>query len=265
MYNDDRMSSDDEKSHRRGDDSAGRDDRSSTDNQSEKDSHSARDDSHTHDSRQACDDSASARDDGQGVELSYEASNNSHSARDRGPMPWLSLDYEYFETDDRDSSLDENAPGIDDELVAQTDFRAADVKQSSKWEWLQKLNNGYGESERSTQLHEAGVQRDLDIICEQLHCTDHQHDRSKWLLDQIDIKGQLIPDGRIEAAILGVVSMVVDEDRTRYARQGVENMQSVTRDDPFKRLLSEYDIDSKRIRTIRQRLRETEVYESPNN
>lgn len=185
---------------------------------------------------------------------------------DSHPLPWLALDYGTFETDEDAPSLDENAPSLDEELVGQTGFDPSDADEPARWEWLKELNNGRGDSDRNTQLRNAGIQRDIDVVCDRLGCTDHQKERAQWLLDEVDIQGQLLPSGPIEIAIIGVVSMVIDEDRTRFARMpGVDNVYSVTRDEEFEQLCRDFDVDRSRIHDVRQRLRDTEVYQSAND
>lgn len=186
------------------------------------------------------------------------------------PLPWLALDYDYFETDDRHPSLDANAPTVDEDLVGQTGFDPSDGDTPAYWEWLKELNNGRGESSRRGQLSKAGMERDTDIIADRLGATEYQTQRAKYLLDQIDIKKQLIPDGPIEQAILGVLSVVIDEARTRYARRTANQMteasipvSSVLRDDAFEDLCADFDLARSRIRDVRHRLRQTEEYDSP--
>jgi hypothetical protein len=190
------------------------------------------------------------------------------SGDDTGPVPWVSIDYEashsHFGSDDNVADLDQNNTAIDTSLMGRTSIQPSDGDDPQKWKRLQRLNDGYGESDRNQQIWNAGVKRDLDIICDRLNATDHHHERAKWLLERIEIKEELLKRGSVEAVLMGIVSMVIDEDRTKYARQGVDDMQSVTRDDAFTQLREEYDIDNRTIHTVRKRLRETEVYESPN-
>jgi len=183
------------------------------------------------------------------------------------PMPWSSLDYDYYETDDRHPSLDENAPSLDEGTGStRTSFSARDVDERREhWNWLRQLQHGRGESERAEQLRQAGIQRDLDIICDRLGATDHQRERAQWLLDHTEVKEQLIPHGPIEAAIMGVATVVIDEDRTREARMpGIDDVQSVARDDAFEQLLADFDLTRSTVHDVRHRLRDTAVYESPN-
>lgn len=276
------MSSDDS-SHWRGTDTEC-DDRSQTNNNTEAgdDSQSARDhrrvrrlsyseraqlDVRTGDCDQPSDDSHKAGDGGRPYGPT-EQGDSSTTYDDTGPMPWLTVDYEasasHFGSDERPADLDENNTPIDDGLMGQTSIREDEGDGSTNWEWLRKLNDGWGESGRSTQIWKAGVKRDLDIICDRLGATDHQKERATWLLKGIEIKDELLKRGSVETVLLGVVSMVIDEDRTRYARHGNDEVQSVTRDTEFKELRDKFNINNRTIHTVRKRLRETDVYESPN-
>ena len=119
-------------------------------------------------------------------------------------------------------------------------------------------------------------------MASRLDATERQEERAKWLLDHIDIKDEILTSGPIELAVLAVVSLVIDEDRTRFARYADETddkgapasverdritepkMQTVLRDTAFSRLCDEFDLTKSEVRRVRQRVRETDVYESPN-
>ena len=181
----------------------------------------------------------------------------------RDPLPWLSLDYGRFQTDENALTLDRNAPSTQFG-DARTGFDPSDAADSDRWEWLEDLNNGRGDSDRRAQRHADGIRRDTDVICDRLGATEYQQERAEYLLNEIDIEDELLPSGPIEIAILGVVSVVIDEDRTRYGRGANTNVVSVLRDDRFDELLEDFGVQISRVYDVRRRLRETSVYESPN-
>ena len=178
-------------------------------------------------------------------------------------MPWTALDYGYFETDDRHMDQDRNAPTV--QLSdAQTGFDPTDGNDSNRWSWLHDIHHGRGDDERKNERRLDGIRRDIDVIADRLGATDHQRDRAEWLLEQIDIEDELLPMGPIEEAVIGVLSIVIDEDRTRYGRTNDDAVTSVTRDDSFETMLDAFEVERTKVHDVRRRLRETEVYESPN-
>ncbi len=193
--------------------------------------------------------------------------NGSSDGEGRGvhPVPWRAVDYGAFTTDDRDVSLDENAPSMLDAVTADTSFNPSDGGSDVEyWQWLSELNDGRGASDRSVQIHDAGVQRDIDVVCDLLHCTSHQRDRVEWLLRNMDIDGVVLPSGPIEIVVIAAVTVVVDEDRSRYARQD-SDVTSVVRDDEFKEVVDAFGVSRRRVKRCRGRVRSSDVYQSPNS
>ncbi|WP_147438059.1 hypothetical protein [Halorubrum sp. Atlit-28R] len=203
------------------------------------------------------------------TEYCSEESSGDDGATDGRPfqetrMSWARIDYSAERPDDkvwRDSST---PAGIPDAETSRTGFDPSDVTGHKRRQWkkLRKLNDGVYSRERAGQIHRAGIARDLGVVASRLNLTEHQHDRAKWLLDRLELKEEVIPLGPIELAVIGVVTLAVDEERTRYGMAGKQ--QSVLRDDRFDKLCEEFEIDRGRVRNVRQRVRETDVYESPN-
>lgn len=189
---------------------------------------------------------------------------NSDQLSETDVASWARFDYTAERPDDqawRDSST---PAGIPDAETSRTGFDPSDVTGNKREQWnrLRKLNDGVYSRKRAGQIHRAGIARDLGVVSTQLGLTENQHERAKWLLDRLDLKDDVIPSGPVELAVLGIVSLVVDEDRTRYGMAGKQ--QSVLRDGAFDDLCAEFEIDKGRVRNVRQRVRETDVYESPN-
>lgn len=229
-------------------------------------------------------------DDGHRVPSDGDAADESRStspstATDGHPMPWRTLDYGATDRiDDLESTAhDSDVPSIiDDAMTPRTGWNPSDTEHGDRYtEWLKKLNDGVGEQDRDIQKHRAGIARDLSTFAAHLGATDRQRDRAQWLLDHVEIKEAVIPDGPIEVAVLAALSLAIDEDRTRSARHLQRSAQhsddltvadaleeapnSVLRDDRFTELCADLDMDVKYVRAARQRLRETDVYESAND
>lgn len=181
---------------------------------------------------------------------------------DGHPQPDTPVDYDAFERDDRAPTQDCNTPTATGRLsVARTLISLhEDDYEDGHWERLRALNNGRGEQDRALQLQAAGMHRDLDIAATRLGASDHQKARTRWLLDRIDLKDDLIPSGPIELAIIGVLTVVMDEDRMRYADSDV-TVQSVLRDNAYDSLIESYDLPRNRVHQVRARLRETDTYQ----
>lgn len=183
------------------------------------------------------------------------------------PAPWAAFDYRAARPDDeawRDTSV---PAGIPDVETSRTGFNPSDAPsgERERWQRLSEVNDGAYSSERAGQKHRGGIERDLGVITGRLGATDRQQERAQWLLDRIDIKGEILPSGAIEIAILAVVSLVIDEDRTRFGQYENAKGQSVLRDTAFAELVDEYGVTKRDVRRTRQEVRETDVYESPNS
>lgn len=184
---------------------------------------------------------------------------------------WADLDYEAAARPSE--RRDTNTPtGIPDAVTGQTTFDPSDAARDARghYIWLGKLNQGVGASDRDMQRQKAGVTRDLGVVAGQLGVTEFQRERAAWLLEQLSLKADVIPNDPVEVAVLAVVSLVVDEDRTRAARDEPDELdvgkkQSVLRDTAFARLLEEFDCRRRQVRQARHRVRETAVYTSPNH
>ena len=174
------------------------------------------------------------------------------------PRPSSGLAYDSFEQDDRHPSHDSSFPQNRERPTAARTSIGQEDDAARDWSRLRRRHRGMGEQDRAEQLRQHGIQRDIDIIADRLGATDHHRDRTEWLLDRISVKDDLLPSGPIEVAVLGTISVVIDEDRGRYRGHGV---QSVLRDDEFDRLCTEFDVDRGQVRDVRRRLRETEVYQ----
>ena len=154
--------------------------------------------------------------------------------------------------------------------MAQTGFDVTDapVVDRDQYERMKTLNDGYGDADRSTNVYETGIQRDIAIICDRLGATEYQQQRVTWLIDKIPLKETVLKRGPIELAILGAATLVIDEERGSMTPPFAEDIPtSVMRDESFQSLLDSYGdgVRRTRVRTVRQRIRETDVYESVNN
>lgn len=181
-------------------------------------------------------------------------------------LAWGNVDYSgKKDTSPRSPHLDvNNTVGMNVELTGQTTFDPSDV-DGGNWEWLAELNRGRGESEQRSRRHKAGVQRDAIMVASRLNGTEYHADRAQWLLRQLDLKEQLLQRGDVESMVMGVVTMVIDEDRTRMARRhGSGTVKSVLRENAFNELCKELDVTRRDVHTVRKRLADCDVYVSPN-
>jgi len=178
------------------------------------------------------------------------------------------LDFGHKKTNEDSQYQDSSVPSVDRELVGHTGFNPSDAPpgERQKWERLQKLNNGYGESDRSVQIHENGIRRDLDIISDRLGCTTYQKEKVEWYIDGLNINDEIGSSVSVEAAILGITSLVIDESRTKRARLTEDvTITSVLNDDIFVDLCSDFGVNRGVIRQVRISVRDTEVYEDRHN
>jgi len=183
---------------------------------------------------------------------------------DANPLPWLALNWSTFVKDDRDPRIDQNVPMHVVESAGQTGFDPTDADDDvAHWRALDELQNGRGEQDRSVQVHEATVERALDVVCGQFGVTPHQRERAQFLLDNVGVK-TLVPSGPLEVAVLAVVTTVIDEDRTRYGRAG-RAVQSALRDTACDEMVDAYTVSYSQIHDARTRLRAHDAYDSPND
>lgn len=185
------------------------------------------------------------------------------SQADGHPLPWLALDWDTFVTDDRSPRIDQNVPMHVTESAGQTGFDPSDADTNvAHWRALDELQNGRGEQDRAAQVHDATIERTLDVVCGQFGATPHQRDRAQFLLDHIGVKA-LVPSGPLEVAVLAVVTVVIDEDRTRYGRAG-RAVQSALSDTACDDMADAYNVSYTQIHDARTRLRAHDAYDSPN-
>lgn len=125
---------------------------------------------------------------------------------------------------------------------------------NSKWKWLSHLNQGVGEDSRSTDNHNADVERCVDVLCSSLDCTSITQERVHYLIERFDLK-QLHQNAPYEAIVLATITMVANE-----RVDGRHSVRFIRQEDSFDELLESLDVTRDTIRTIRQSIRETDVY-----
>lgn len=241
-------------------------------------SHTARDGNHT-----ARDGSHGATkesgDDGTSlIEVRRRARDGRQAAREDGevprdghPMPWRGLDYgaanRVMELDETYEDGDVTGRVVEGD-TARTGFNPADVpRKQRQFERLEQLQHGVGESDRRSQHRAADVQRDLGTFGSQLGATVHQRERARWLLDAIGIDS-LARNYESGVAVLAALSVAIDEERTHLARDAThepQSVQSVTRDEQYVQLRESLGVSSSGMHTVRDLIREHDVYESPNS
>ena len=221
------------------------------------------------DTRMSDDDRSGQRESEAGTDPRHDENDSATTGHEsaRHPCPWATIDYSAARPSDPEWQDRGTPPGIPEPMSGQTTFNPDDASPSERdhYRWLAKKNQGVGDSSRRRDRQRAGLERDLGVVVSQLNATDRQKERAEWLLDRIDIKDEILTCGPIELAVVAVVSLAIDEDRTRFAHHENAKAKSVLRDMAFNRLCDEFDLEKREVRRVRQRVRETDVYKSPNS
>lgn len=175
----------------------------------------------------------------------------------RHPMPWLGADYGSVDRVSLlDTATDSDTPVSQPTAeTAQTGFNPRDVSshRRQRWQWLERQHQKFARetTDERTARHYGGIEREIDIVCGHLDCTEHQQTRSKWLLETLDIQDDVDRTASIEAVVMAVVTLVVNEDNRR-----------VRTEESYRQLRVDYGIATTEIRRLRQAIRETTVYQS---
>jgi transcription initiation factor TFIIIB Brf1 subunit/transcription initiation factor TFIIB len=141
--------------------------------------------------------------------------------------------------------------GVSDVMQGQTRIRPADAPphKRSRFRWLKQLNDGVRSDEwRSQQLDDAAV-RAVTTLANQIECTQHQRDRSRWLMMQFD-HDELFTTASYEAIALAVITLVCNEDNRR-----------VRGENQFENVMTDAQTTRSELRAIRQAIRETDVWQ----
>ena len=191
-------------------------------------------------------------------------------SRDWNGAPWLLLAYTAEANSGPHVQRDDAVPVAGDFSMARTRVgsvheRVAASDDAAHLNDLADLNDGVGESDRSEFVRRESARRDIEIICDRLGATDFQHERAQYIFETVDLKADVIPSGPIEVALLAIVSVAIDEDRTRISRADTTSMLgTVVAEDRFSEVCEDYGIDTARVRQARRRLVQSDDYESPN-
>lgn len=188
--------------------------------------------------------------------------------------PWLTIDRESVDrVNDLDGTRADSDVGVSAVTGsdAQTGWSSSDVPPGAeaRYEWLAKLQNGYGESDRQAQKDQADLERTIDVVCGQLGVGDSQREQIEWLLDELAIQSDLGRRLSIEEVVLAATSLVVDVYRSRHAppvrsvdqqRGAVQLPESIQRESAFKELRADFSVDASRITDARERIRKTDSF-----
>jgi hypothetical protein len=165
---------------------------------------------------------------------------------------WRAFDYDAEIDDGVGQRPDvEKEVGPPDASRGRTDFDISEAPSSERdrWKRLRKLNAGWREQDRATQLHEAGIERDLGAIATALDCSQRQKRRAGWLIDHVSIEDDLSRHASVEAAIVAALTLAANEDRRR-----------IRGEDMFDDVCEDLDVDRDEVRRLRQRIRGTEAW-----
>lgn len=202
--------------------------------------------------------------------LESASSSTSRRRNDENPEPWVRLDYSppnYLDRKSEATTDAETPVGATEHDVAVTGWNNSDVPAAKRqyWKHLQNLNDGVGDSDRKRAKRQSDIERTLDVVAGQLDIGNHAHERALWLLERIDIHDDIDRSTSIEAVVLGVATLVVDKERSRYdtlqSDAAYDHVtQSVLRDEAFKQLRSDFCLEPNEVRKVRRAVRETDLW-----
>lgn len=129
--------------------------------------------------------------------------------------------------------------------------RTRDRSDRRTWERLAMINDGLGSTERDMENFQADVRRWVQTFADRLECTDHQTERTQFIIDNLaleDLKQYRFP---VEHIILGTISLVVDADITADPESWDIN-EWIIYDDTFEMLMNDMGLERDDLWTIRK-------------
>lgn len=120
-----------------------------------------------------------------------------------------------------------------------------------KWEWLNQLNDGVQDKNRSKHNWRAGKLNDAKLIANRLELTRPERDKLKRMADSIDFNQ--FGSYRSEQILLACASLISDENTTVYDNR-------IILQDEFREMLTSFDMGSSDHQQIRQAIRERTEY-----
>jgi hypothetical protein len=165
--------------------------------------------------------------------------------------------------ENHDAYADANRPtGQVDEERGQTSFMPSEAPPERReyLEWLRKLNANVRDSDRRAEIHRGGIKRDLGAATTQLGASNYHQKRAATIIEQVEIKPEISRTISIEAVVLGVLSLVMDADRSRYKpSDSLETPTSIMREDSFDELIQDFEVSRDDVRRVRKAVRELDA------
>lgn len=120
-----------------------------------------------------------------------------------------------------------------------------------KWEWLNQLNDGVQDKNRSKHNWRAGKLNDAKLIANRLELTRPERDKLKRMADSVDFNQ--FGSYRSEQVLLACASLISDENTTVYDNR-------IILQDEFREMLKSFDMGSNDHQQIRQAIRDRTEY-----
>lgn len=191
---------------------------------------------------------------------------------DQRVRPWSRIDYSSAER--RNTNEGDRGPAKKGPIAtARTSFSPSDAspEKRAKFRRLAAANEDGGRvsDRRSIDQHENDVERFINLVTSKLACGEGVEQRVTFLLEGIDVQNELGRRTSIEGAVLGITSLVIDEQRSRGGvpsevehEDVIENpkVTSCLNDDAFNELLEGWETDRSTVRKVRQSVRNLEAY-----
>lgn len=124
-----------------------------------------------------------------------------------------------------------------------------DPEDRRSWSELANWNDGVGDPSRKQDNYDADVSRWVQTFCGQLNCNSYQEQRVGHIVESIDLDdfGQ-IP---AEKVILGVISLVIDDDQNQDPEEWTPD-DWIVYQDSFESLMDDLDMNRGTLWTVRK-------------
>ena len=144
---------------------------------------------------------------------------------------------------------------------ARTSFASHDLKrgvnQHINWKNLQRLNEGYGEDGRKTDLRWRNIRADIELFGNLLELSDTEIEEAKRLLKSIDFSSNKTGGKSYEHFILGALTLIRDRRLSQSERNPAELMERrLQNHENWNELLDSANSGSNAVRKARQKIRE---------
>jgi hypothetical protein len=129
-----------------------------------------------------------------------------------------------------------------------------DPDDRSTWGELSKTNDGVGDSGRREANRQADRRRWVRVFGSQIDCTSYQIERAEAIIDSIDFAERSWRNVAVEVYILGVLSLVVDEEESGSDDWTVDDW--IVHDDQFVEMMRAIGMTHDDLWTVRECIQE---------